>query len=494
MMALRAPRSAPPWATLVVCCVGQFMVILDVTIVNVALPQMRHDLGLSVNAQEWVVNAYTLAFAGFLMLGGRAADLWGRRRIFLIGLAVFTASSLTGGLAASGLWLITARAVQGLGAAMLAPATLSLLTSRFTDPRERRKALSALSTTSASGAAVGVLAGGILTGLLSWRWVLFVNIPIGIAVIVLTLLAVSEPRVDGPRAQLDILGAVTVTLGFTFLLYGIVGTDTHPWTSLQTVIPLALGGVLLAAFVLAETRVVKAPLIPFSVFKRRSLTVANGVTTTIGAANFGGYFFLSLYLQQVNGYPPLRAGLAFLPIGLSAFTGSLISHRLVDRIGARNQLILGTGIAAAGLIWIAVTLTPVVAYLSTLLGPLVLFGGGIGMSFGAMAMAATHGVPAHQAGLASGLLNTTRQVGGATGLAVMATAASSLTHGLSGSHSSAAALTAGYRLAFLIAGLGLAAGMLLAFALPTAAQERRHELRVPATAPAGTPSSTDQRA
>jgi EmrB/QacA subfamily drug resistance transporter len=407
---------------------------------------------------------------------------------------VFTASSLTGGLAASGLWLITARAVQGLGAAMLAPATLSLLTSRFTVPHERRKALSAWSTTSASGAAVGVLAGGILTGLLSWRWVLFVNIPIGIAVIVLTLLAVSEPRVDGPRARLDILGAVTVTLGFTFLLYGIVGTDTHPWTSPQTVITLALGGVLLAAFVLAETRVVKAPLIPFSVFKRRSLTVANGVTTTIGAANFGGYFFLSLYLQQVNGYPPLRAGLAFLPIGLSAFTGSLISHRLVDRIGARNQLILGTGIAAAGLIWIAVTLTPVVAYLSTLLGPLILFGCGIGMSFGAMAMAATHGVPAHQAGLASGLLNTTRQVGGAAGLAVMATAASSLTHGLSGAHSSAAALTAGYKLAFLIAGLGLAAGMLLAFALPTAARERRDELRVPATAPAGTPSSTDQRA
>jgi MFS family permease len=355
-MGLRALRSAPPWVTLVVCCVGQFMVILDVMIVNVALPQMRHDLGLSVSAQEWVVNAYTLAFAGFLMLGGRAADLWGRRRIFLIGIAVFTVASLTGGLAANGLWLITARAVQGLGAAMLAPATLSLLTSRFTDPHERRKALSAWSTTSASGAAVGVLAGGILTGLLSWRWVLFVNIPVGIAVIVPALLAVSEPRVDGPRARLDILG---------------------------------------------------------------------------------------------------------------------------------------TGIAAAGLIWIAVTLAPDVAYLSTVLGPLILFGCGIGVSFGAMAMAATHGVPAHQAGLASGLLNTTRQVGGATGLAVMATAASSLTNGLSGSHSSAAALTEGYKLAFLIAGLGLAAGMLLAFALPTAARERRDELPVPATAPAGTPSPTD---
>jgi MFS family permease len=286
-MGLRALRSAPPWVTLVVCCVGQFMVILDVTIVNVALPQMRHDLSLSVSAQEWVVNAYTLAFAGFLMLGGRAADLWGRRRIFLIGIAVFTVASLTGGLAANGLWLITARAVQGLGAAMLAPAPLSLLTSRFTDPHERRKALSAWSTTSASGAAVGVLAGGILTGLLSWRWVLFVNIPVGIAVIVPALLAVSEPRVDGPRARLDILGAVTVTLGFTFFVYGIVGTDTHPWTSPQTVITLALGGVLLAAFVLAETRIVKTPLIPFSVFKRRSLTVANGVTTTIGAAIWG---------------------------------------------------------------------------------------------------------------------------------------------------------------------------------------------------------------
>jgi predicted MFS family arabinose efflux permease len=217
----------------------------------------------------------------------------------------------------------------------------------------------------------------------------------------------------------------------------------------------------------------------------------NGVTTTIGAANFGGYFFLSLYLQQVNGYPPLRAGLAFLPIGLSGFAGSLISHRLMDRIGARNQLILGTGVAAAGLIWIAVTLAPHVAYLSTVLGPLIFFGCGIGMSFGAMATAATHGVPAHQAGLASGLLNTTRQVGGAIGLAVMATAASSLTNGLSGSHSSAAALTEGYKLAFLLAGLGLAAGMLLAFALPTDARERRDELRVPGVRPAGARSSID---
>jgi predicted MFS family arabinose efflux permease len=247
-------------------------------------------------------------------------------------------------------------------------------------------------------------------------------------------------------------------------------------------------------FVLAETRIVKTPLIPFSVFRRRSLTVTNGVTITIGSANFGGYFFLSLYLQQVSGYSPLRAGLAFLPIGLSAFVGARISHRLMARIGARNQIMLGTAIGSAGLIWMAMALTPGAAYLTTVLEPLVLFGGGVGMTFGAMPMTATQGVPGHQVGLASGLLNASRQVGGAIGLAIMATAASSLTRRLSSTHSTAAALTGGYKLAFLMAGLGLAAGMLLALALPTAAREQRDELQVTQAATAQAPSLMDEGA
>lgn len=474
-MRARVSCSAATWATLVGCCVGQFMVILDVTIVNVALPQMRHDLGLSISGQQWVINAYALTFAGFLILGGRAADLWGRRRVFLTGMALFTLCSLAGGLAQDGTWLIAARAAQGIGGAILAPATLTLLTTRFTDPEERRRALGAWSTTSASGAAAGVLAGGILTDLLSWRWVLFVNVPIGAAVIALVLVAVPESRLEGARSRLDVLGAVTVTLGMAILVYGVVGTDSHPWGSAQTVVTLVLGVVLLIAFALIETRVAKTPLVPFSVFKRRSVSIVNAITVTIGVANFGGYFFISLYLQQVAGYSPLRAGLAFLPIGLSAFTGSMVGAWLVGRIGVRNQLIMGPALAAAGLIWMAAVLTPESAYLEHMFGPLILFGFGIGISFGPMAMAATQGMPTQQQGLASGLINTTRQVGGAIGLAALATAASSLTrHSIT--ESMPAALTNGYVLAFFIAGLGLIVGMLLAFALP---RDDRHELHEP---------------
>ncbi|SEG42574.1 drug resistance transporter, EmrB/QacA subfamily [Actinacidiphila yanglinensis] len=462
------PRTAPPWALLVACCTAQFMVILDVTIVNVALPQMRDALGLSTNGLQWVVNAYTLTFAGFLMLGGRAADLWGRRRTFLAGLALFTACSLMGGLAQSGAWLVTARAAQGVGGAVLAPATLSLLTSRYTDPHERRRALGAWSVTSASGAAVGVLAGGVLTDLLDWRWVLFVNVPIGAAVAALMLLTPADARRKGAGPRLDVVGALTVTSGLAVLVYGIVGTNGHPWGSARTLATLGAGVVLLAVFAVTETRFATNPLVPFSVFRRRSLSVANAVTVTIGAANFGAYYFLSLYLQQVERNSPLRAGLDFLPIGLSAFAGALLGTRLVTRIGVRNQLVLGPGVAAAGLLWMATTLAPGQSYPAHLLVPLILFGGGIGLSFTPMAMGATHGVPPDQAGLASGLVNATRQVGGAVGLAVMATAATSLTTRHVRADGLPRALTDGYALAFLIAGLGLAAGMLLALALPSA--------------------------
>ena len=453
-------------AVLAICCVAQFMVVLDVAIVNVALPQMRESLGLSVAGQQWVVNAYTLTFAGFLMLGGRATDLFGRRRVFMIGLAVFTLCSLIGGMAQTGSWLIVARAAQGVGGAILAPATLSILVTTFTDPGERRRALGAWSATAASGAAVGVLAGGVLTSLLNWRWVLFVNVPIGVVLMVGAWLALPRTEDLGPKRALDIFGAITVTGGLAVLVYGIVSTDVYPWGSVRTIFTISAGLGLLAIFFLNEARFARDPLVPLGIFRRRSLSVANGIAVTIGSGLFGTYFFLSLYLQDVNGYSALRTGLAFLPAGLCTLAGALIGTRLVQVIGARRQLMLGPGLAAGGLFWLS-TIGAGDAYLSHVLGPLVLIGIGLGMSFVPMTLSATAGVPPREAGLASGLINTTRQVGGALGLAIMATVATTVaTNHLASHHGAASALTAGYRAAFVIAGGVLLVGTLLSFALP----------------------------
>lgn len=457
-------RQPPHWAVLAICCVAQFMVVLDVAIVNVALPDMRHDLGLSVTGQQWVVNAYTLTFAGFLMLGGRAADLFGRRRVFMLGLAWFTLCSLLGGLAQDGLWLIVARAAQGLGGAVLAPATLSILVTSFPDPNERRRALGAWSATAASGAAIGVLIGGVLTSSLSWRWVLFVNVPIGVV-----LLAAARAYLDrsgaGPRRSLDFPGALTVTAGLAVVVFGIVSTDTVAWGSARTIVTLAIGVVLLIAFAIIESRV-RDPLIPLGIFRRRTLSTANGIAVTIGAALYGSLFFLSLYLQQVNGYSALRAGLAFLPSGLGTLTGALIGTRLVKVAGVRRQLILACGLAAAGMFWL-LGLQAGGGYLAHVFGPTLLFGIGFGFCFVPMTMAATNGVPMHEAGLASGLINMTRQMGGALGLAIMATAASNATvHAVAAHHSLGAALTSGYRVAFAICGGCLVVGVLLSLLLP----------------------------
>ena len=458
-------RRIPTWAVLAICCVAQFMVVLDVAIVNVALPQMRDSLGLSVAGEQWVVNAYTLTFAGFLMLGGRAADLFGRRRVFMIGLGVFTVCSLIGGLAQSGGWLIAARAAQGIGGAILAPATLSILVTTFTDPGERRRALGAWSATAASGAAVGVLAGGVLTSLLNWRWVLFVNVPIGVVLMVGAWVALPRNEERGPRKALDITGAVTVTGGLAVLVYGIVSTNVHPWGSARTIVTLAIGLVLLAVFFVNEARFATDPLIPLGIFRRRSLSVANGIAVTIGAGLFGTYFFLSLFLQNVNGYSALRAGLAFLPAGLCTLAGALIGTRLVQVIGARRQLVLGPG-AGRRRPLLAVHVGAGDAYLAHVLGPVMLIGLGIGMSFVPMTLSATAGVPPHEAGLASGLINTTRQVGGALGLAIMATVADHHRQPPGRAPATAAALTSGYRAAFAIAGCGLVVGALLALVLP----------------------------
>jgi EmrB/QacA subfamily drug resistance transporter len=457
------------WQVLTMCAVAQFMVVLDVSIVNVALPAMRQNLGLSVTGQEWVVNAYTLTFAGFLLLGGRAADLFGRRRVFMVGLSVFTLSSLLGGLAQSGAWLVAARGAQGLGGAILAPTSLTILTSTFTDMAQRRRALGIWSATASSGAAAGVLLGGVLTDLLNWRWVLIVNVPIGLVMLVAATRVLPESRQQGARRRLDVEGAFTITAGLALLVYGIVSTDTHSWGSTVTLISLLGGLGFLIASLFIEARYAETPLVPLSIFKRRSLSASNGIALTIGAALFGMYFFVSLYLQQVVGYSPLRTGLAILPAGLMTLGAALLAPRLVAKIGAKRQLVLGPSLAGIGLVWMSF-LSFGGAYWTHMFGPLVVFGLGIGTSFVPMTLTATAGVPVEQAGLASGLINTTRQMGGALGLAILATIAASATRAQRlVAPSFKNALTMGYDRAFLIAGIALFVGAGLALFIESTA-------------------------
>jgi EmrB/QacA subfamily drug resistance transporter len=467
----RPSRSVPAWAPLAVCCLAQFMVVLDISIVNVALPRMKTGLDLSTGGLQWVVNAYTLTFAGLLMLGGRAADLFGRRRVFLLGIGLFTLFSLLGGLAQSGAWLITARALQGAAGAVLAPATLSLLTTTFPGPSERRRALGAWSATAASGAAVGVLAGGLLTELLDWRWVLFVNVPVGLALLAGAVWALTESRAVGVSRRLDLPGAVTLTAAMTMLVYGIVSTNMHPWGSARTLSVLAVGVLLLGAFVLIEARLAEHPLVPLGVFRRRSLNVANGVALTVGASIFSSFFFLSLYLQQINGYTPLRAGLAFLPMALATLGAALLAARIVARLGVRRQLLLGLLLAATGLAWMA-QLAPGDGFWSSLFWPELLAGTGFGLSFVPMTLGATTGIPAHQAGLASGLLNTTRQMGGAIGLAATAAVAATVHPQSSAQYAVAAALTSGYDRALAVCAGVLVAGALVALFFPAQPKKR----------------------
>lgn len=443
---------------LAVAGVTQFMVVLDVTIINVALPQMRAALHISTAGQQWVVNAYALTFAGFLMLGGRAADLFGRKRVFLFGMAAFTLFSLAGGLAQSSGELIAARAAQGIGGAVLAPASLSLLTATFTEPHERRRALGVWSATAASGAPGGLILGGLLTDLIGWRWVLFVNVPVGIAVFAVALRSLAESTGQLERRRLDVAGAVAVTAGMAALIYGIVGTDSHPWGSARTLATIGAGLLILALFVVIEARIAANPIVPLRTFRRRSLSVANLLSTAVGAVVFGTYFFVSLYLQQVRHYSPLHAGLAFLPIGVFTLFGALIASRLVRRLGIRPQLVIAPLLTAGAVIALS-SIGPHSTYATALLIPLVLAGLGIGLSFVPMTLAATMGVPTHEAGLASGLLNTSRQLGGALGLAAL-TAVSAAAAKTALAHGTAVwgALSDGYGRALLIAGLVSIAG------------------------------------
>jgi EmrB/QacA subfamily drug resistance transporter len=457
-----AYRSRPAALVLAVVCVAQFMVVLDVSIVNVALPDMQRDLGMSQNGLGWVLNAYTLTFAGFLLLGGRAADLWGRRRLFLIGVALFSLTSLIGGLAQTGGELIGARALQGLGGAVLSPATLTILTTTFTEPKARTRALGVWSAVAGAGGATGVVAGGVLTDLLSWRWILFINVPIGVLVLIVARVAVAESLAEGERPTLDWAGAVTVTSGLVALVYGIVSTDSHSWGSPLVLSCLLVGAALIVVFGWVESRH-RHPLVPLRLFRSRTLTGANLIMVVIGSAMFSLFFFLSQYLQNVHGYSPLRAGFAFLPMPLALIAGTQLSSRLVTRIGARTLLVIGPLISATGLLLLS-RLHADSSYVLHIGVPGAIITFGVGMSLVPITLSATSSVDRADAGLASGLINTSRQIGGSLGLAVLLTVAASRTHALTASGSRVAE-TGGFTRAFAVSALLLVIAALVALLL-----------------------------
>src|SRR3954471_6591324 len=413
------------WIALILLCVAQFVVVLDASIVNVALPTIGEALNFSESQLPWVVNAYVLTFGGFLLLGGRMADLLGRRRIFLVGLVVFGLASLAGGLATTSGQLIAARAVQGLGAAILSPAALSIGTTTFQDGAERNKALGVWGAVAGSGGAAGVLLGGALTDGLGWQWVLWVNVPIGLAAAAIAPMLLAESRSTGDRRHFDVAGAVSVTAGLSLLVYALVDANSAGWGSGRTIGLLAISAALLAAFVAIERRA-PSPLMPFSIFRQRTLTGANVVGLLVGASLFSMFFFISLYMQQVLGYSAIHAGLSYLPLALTIVVSAGVASQLVTRIGFKPVLAAGMALIAAGLFWFS-QVSVGGGFLTDILGPSLLAAIGLGFAFVPQTIAAVAGVRDHEAGLASGLINTSQQVGGALGLAVLSAVAISAT-------------------------------------------------------------------
>ena len=495
--AAAASRPAPDWVILTIACVAQFMVILDVSIVNVALPSIRHSLGFSASGLQWVLNAYTLTFAGFLLLGGRTADLFGRRRIFMLGLLVFTGASLLGGFAQDQAMLVTARAVQGLGGAILSPATLTILTTTFTEPRSRARAMGLWSAVAGAGGAAGALLGGVLTQELSWRWILFINVPVGIAALFAAGAFVRETRAAGERKPLDVAGAVLVTAGLTALVYGLVRTTSVGWTSWQTTLALTAAVVLLVWFVTHEARVAKDPLMPLRMLRNRSVWTANLTMLLFSGSLFAMWYFISLYLQEVRGYSPLRTGFAFLPQTIAIIVGSQIAARLVLRVGPSALLVVGTLNSGGGLLWLGMVGIRT-DYWTGFFVPSVLVALGLGLSFSPLAFAATRGIAPREQGLASGLVNTARQIGGAMGLAALATIATSRTQEVMRSAGGAvahartfvpSALTSGYTEAFRVSAFVALAATIAALLVPGTGTAPQHA-EVNAGAGAGATAGT----
>lgn len=449
------------WLAFIVLCLGDLMIVLDSTVVNVALPTIRGALGFSEGSLAWVVNAYLLTFGGFLLLGGRLADLYGQRRLFLIGLSVFVAASLACGLAGSAVMLVAARAVQGLGGAVVSAVALSLITNLFPEPAERVRAMGYFGFVMAAGGSVGVLLGGLLTDAFDWHWIFLINLPVGAAVFVAAARLLAPDAADRPGQTLDMAGAVTITAALLLAIYAIIGGNAAGWTSVETLSMLAAAVALFAAFLLIEARV-RAPLMPLHLFGSRNVSVSNMVGVLWAAGMFAWFFLSALYMQSVLGYSPLHVGLAFLPANviMGAFSYKL-SAIVVNRFGIRLPLVAGLIIAASGLALFA--LAPVEGRFALHVLPgMTLLGIGAGVAFNPILLAAMNDVAPEESGLASGVVNTSFMMGGALGLAVLASLAAARSAALTAAGASAAvALHGGYQVAFALgAALALAAGLL----------------------------------
>jgi EmrB/QacA subfamily drug resistance transporter len=440
------------WLALIVLCLGDLMIVLDTTIVNVALPSIRADLGFTQTSLAWVVNGYMLTFGGFLLLGGRLGDLFGPRRLFLLGISLFTVASLACGLSTTQALLVAARAVQGVGGAVVSAVAFSLILNLFTEPGDRAKAMGVFGFVMSGGGTIGVLLGGVLTDVLSWHWIFLVNLPIGVLVYALSLRLL--PSVAGSRdGRVDVAGALTVTGALMLAVYAIVKGNDVGWLSARTLGLLGGAAVLLAAFVVRESRVA-APIMPLRIFRRRNVSTANVVGILWSAAMFAWFFLVALYLQLVLGYSPLDVGLAFLPANIIMGAFSLgLSAKIVMRFGIKPPLALGLGLAAVGLVLFA--RAPVDgSFLADVLPGMVLGGIGAGMAFNPLLLAAMSDVEQHESGLASGVVNTAFMMGGALGLAVLASVAASRTDSLQASGDEPlAALVGGYHVAFLVGAL-----------------------------------------
>ncbi len=457
------PSPNRKWLALGLLSVVQFMVVLDIAIVNVALPSIQVDLGFSQESLQWVISAYALVFGGFLLLGGRAADLLGRRRVFIGGLAVFTVGSLLAGLAWSEASLIGARGIQGLGAAIVSPAALSILTTTFSEGRERNVALGVWGAVGGFGAAAGVLLGGIFTDLLSWEWIFFVNIPVAVSALVLAPMLLAESR-DARAKSFDALGAVLVTTGLSTAVFGITQANGYGWTSPKTIGIFAAAVALLAGFVVRETRA-KDPLMSFSIFRIKTVTGANVAGFILGTALFSMFLMLTLYMQQVLGYSPMKTGVAYLAVAGTSIVWAAVASQLVTKVGVKPVLVTGMSLLTVGLLYFT-QVSVDGSYVADLLPGFLIVAVGIGFTFVPISIAALAGVEAKDAGLASGLINTSQQIGGALGIAVLSSIAVAHTESAAKSgEATSSALITGFHAAFwvgaAVAALGVVASLVL---------------------------------
>jgi EmrB/QacA subfamily drug resistance transporter len=466
------------WLALALLSVVQFMLVLDIAIVNVALPSIKLDLGFSQQNLQWVISAYALVFGGFLLLGGRAADLLGRRRLFIGGLALFTAASLVAALAWNEPSLIGARALQGLGAAVIAPAALSILMTTFSEGKERNIALGVWGAVGGFGAAAGVLLGGVFTDLLSWEWIFFLNIPVGLAAMALAPVLLGESR-DARVQGFDALGAVLVTAGLSTAVFGITQANDWGWASARTIGVFVAAALLLVGFVVRETRT-EHPLMSFSIFRIKTVAGANIAGFILGTALFSMFLMLTLYMQQVLGYSPMKTGIAYIAVAGTSIVWAMVAQQLVTRVGVKPVLVTGMSLLALGLVYFT-QVSPGGSYVTDLLPGFLVVAMGMAFSFVSISIAALAGVPAKDAGLASGLINTSQQIGGALGIAVLSAVAIAQTNDAARTGDAApTALTSGFQAAFWvgagIAAIGVVASLILV---------RRDELEAAPVAEAG---------